>query len=170
MSPPERGDGPGHEPEPTVIFKPLTVDLSREVGLLVIPEASEEEEHVLACCAASRHGASLAHERLSPDNFYTPAARRVFEAAVLPEVAAATTYSERVVLIAELGDVDVIWLERCLDDRPSFLDEAGASAGAVKEAWARRGIMRAASDLFRCAATGGLDDLQQCLEAVSDAS
>ncbi len=92
----------------------------------------------------------------------------MFEAALLPELAG-LEHDLRVRVLALTADVDLAWLERCVSERPSFLDKAGASAARVLDASRRRRLMRLAADLYTGASTGDLDDLPRLVEAVSDA-
>jgi replicative DNA helicase len=134
----------------------------------VIPEDPEAEEHIAGTCAASHCGAELAHERLSPADFYWPPALRVFQTSVRPELVR-LEHDLRIRVLARLSDVDLAWLQRCVDDRPSFLDKAGASAARVRSAAMRRQIMRLAADLYERASTGDLDDLTLLVEEMAGA-
>lgn len=135
---------------------------------LTIPEAVDAERDIAGCCAASRHGAVLAHQRLSVSDFYTPGAGRVFAAAVAPELAG-LGHDERVKRLAELADVDLRWLERCVWDRPVQVDVTGSVAHQVKDAARRRQLMRVASDAYALAAGGDVAEALHRLEEVAHA-
>lgn len=66
-----------------------------------VPVDIDAEEQLAGICAASAHGARRAHARLTADDFYSPATRRVFEVSASPEVEAAE-------MAADIAD----WLQR----------------------------------------------------------
>ena len=53
-------------------------------GTVPIPYAAEAEEHIAGTVTATRIGARLAAQRLEPDQFYRPSARRVLKSLTGP--------------------------------------------------------------------------------------
>lgn len=117
---------------------------------LTIPEDTAAEEVVAAVCVRSAAGASLAIERLTAEDFYSPGCRRVFAAAaLLPDSDEAT----RSAVAAAVAHVDDRWVAGILDRLPCALDSNGGHALRVFEASMRRRYMRGAADLHVAAAS-----------------
>jgi replicative DNA helicase len=125
---------------------------------------SNEDRHaeavIAGCAAASRHGAELAHQRLTADQFTSEAMRAVFTAAaeapsfLMPTDAQATAWalahaagqhpatiwpSElRLHHIADAAHVPLEQLQRLVDIRPVDTDTTGLYARRVAAAAERR--------------------------------
>lgn len=141
---------------------------------LPIPEAIAAERVVAVIAAEGALGADLALGKLSADEFWQPAPRRVLAAVAAGadqlaavERAAPPGHARavRLAAVARLADVSVGTLDGWAADCPVMLDVDGRYASRVRSAALRRQVMGACADAHAGAALG---EVERLARAVAD--
>ena len=128
------------------------------------PVPTGPEEDLAGLAAATAKGARLAVGRVAPEDCWDPRVARVLRYAnntsvIEAEMAAppGDKQAARLRAVAALADIDIGWLQKVVNDRPTMADTSGVVARQVKAAALRRQIMIAAADVHEAAWTGHLD-------------
>lgn len=118
----------------------------------------------MGCAVATPHGAELARARLAGDDFYVPAYRRLFAAAVgLNDV---DDENERIARAADAAGLEEVEVRALVEERSVMWDSAGSFARRVAEAARRRHAMEALGDAFNALGEGAdPEEVRWLLEA-----
>ena len=137
--------------------------LTRRARPPKFPVPAGPEEDLAGLAAATAKGARLSVSRVAPEDCWDPRVARVLRYAnntsvVEAEMAAppGDKQETRLGAVAALADIDISWLQRVVNDRPTTADTSRVVAGQVKAAALRRQIMIAAADVHEAAWTGHL--------------
>lgn len=133
---------------------------------LVVPADRYAEEVVVGCAVATVHGAALAAERLTAEDFYWPAHGRLLTAtaaipAVVPE-------PDRIAACAIRAGLKVDEVAALVAGRGVMWDLSGSYARRVLDAARRRRLMHICEAAYRRIGEGGTPE--EALSMLSTAS
>lgn len=132
--------------------------MAAPTGELRVPEDTAAERAIAATLTITGEALPGLDQHLQPEDFYTGAYRRIYQAAHHPNVSGLVGDARRQA-IAELTAIPADELDQ-LAAAACFLRDGTPWARRVADAAARRRAMQAAADLYNTLAAGAaLDDL-----------
>ena len=133
---------------------------------LVVPSDRYAEEVVVGCAVATVHGAALAVERLTPEDFYVPAMGRLLVAAA--DITEVVLEPDRIAACASRAEVPAEQVAALVAGRAVMWDSSGSFARRVLDAARRRRTMHICEVAYRRIAEGGsVEDALTVLRAAS---